>query len=805
MKNNTCPSGRAKANIARALALVTALALSAAGCSNNKEAAASPSQEITVEPTAIASSAPKSAPEYTLGLSVGSEVTCWSPHSATTGDELTVASLLFPGFVAATEAANGGYAFEYVMATEITDVTAELKAAGEWGVTEESGEAYSIKLAPGACWENGEAITADSYIYSLQKLIESDASRAEYFTSGDMAPRNASGYAENGLAGQTKYSPNTDENGAILYPLSDWIAVDGAYTAPDGAAIYFALKSPVSALGGDTIESFHSAGYFTECYDALLAMADDAGLIPATDDAIDALFSFTGSDEWGDESRDTVAAYAYYSAGVYEETPWDEVGLVKTGDYELTYILSTPMPLFDFLMNCSSGGLWLVNEALYEKGGYCTSPATTLSYGPYRLESLEDGCFSLVRNGSFFGWSLPEYEGHYQSTAVKIYMTGSYEEAKSLFEGGELDILPLEGGDASRYSGSASLMTKEEPCVFRLVFATDADALASLEEAAEDGANKRILSYEAFREAIALSIDRERLALEATPGYAPSYGLFNGRSYYDIENDPLSRYRDTAEAKAALLSVYGSSGSAEPDCYDVGRARALFEEAYGLAVAEGNYSAGQEIILRCVCSSEAELTDYDKKEEALLNEFVGAASSGTGFEGKIKLEYVAGSDTRYDDVANGRVEMIRGAWEGAERYPFRAICCYTEPDYMGGISGINESSGFDPGTETLDITCDFNMDGSPETVNDTYANWAKSINGFNEGGYQAVATRLSVLASLEAGVLSSFRTIPLYSSAVRFLASDQIVPGATEYDSVYGFGGVKLITYSYPDETGAVQ
>ena len=62
------------------------------------------------------------------------------------------------------------------MAAELpVDVTAAVKAANnnKYGIPESAtaGYAYTIKLNPNAKWENGTAINADTYIYSMKELL----------------------------------------------------------------------------------------------------------------------------------------------------------------------------------------------------------------------------------------------------------------------------------------------------------------------------------------------------------------------------------------------------------------------------------------------------------------------------------------------------------------------------------------------------------------------------------------------------------------------------------------------------------
>jgi oligopeptide transport system substrate-binding protein len=243
------------------------------------------------------------------------------------------------------------------------------------------------------------------------------------------------------------------------------------------------------------------------------------------------------------------------------------------------------------------------------------------------------------------------------------------------------------------YRMSDYLLKTPETYVIRFIFATSLASLTALEEQAGDGANKRVLHYDDFRKAISLSMDRAAFCGQATAGFKPCYSLLNELYYYDIENDNKSVYRATDEAKRAILELYGitygqgqkyatlDEAYSSVTGYDVDEARALFQTVYEQAIADGNYTDGQEIRINCMCSAVSELTADDAKQQDLLNQFVAEAAKGTGFEGKIKFTFTCGSPNRYEDVALGKVEMIRGAWGGAAFYPFSIIRCYCSAIY----------------------------------------------------------------------------------------------------------------------------
>lgn len=75
------------------------------------------------------------------------------------------------------------------------DVTEEY--SGQFGICQgESAKAWRIALNPRACWSNGQPITAQSYVYSYQQLLDSrlEDSRAAEVCRGDLAIAGAAEY-----------------------------------------------------------------------------------------------------------------------------------------------------------------------------------------------------------------------------------------------------------------------------------------------------------------------------------------------------------------------------------------------------------------------------------------------------------------------------------------------------------------------------------------------------------------------------------------------------------------------------------
>ena len=728
---------------------------------------------------------------YTYNVYMEASPTNWNPHTWEMNADSEIMSYIEMGLVDVQIAADG-VNFEWVMemAEDINDITATYADKAKWGIADdETGRVWEIKLNKSAQWADGTPINADTYVYSMQQLLSSEMKnyRAGNYVSGDSAIVGAEGYFYNDKVGQTKYKAATD----------------------DKAAKYYFNADEVLPNLGDSLANFLAAGYGAS-YPTMTALESyvGKGYVEMTDE-LKALMDAMAAETIGGSYYHV----AFVEDGVFTETKWEDVGLVKVDDYTIYYITTLPIDEFNFYTACTSN--WIVYEKLYEAGksktgdlvatNYGTSAETYMSYGPYKLASFEtDKQFVLEKNDKWYGYTDKRHEGQYQTTKVVYQIVSDHNTQLQLFNQGKLDSVALTADDMATYKMSDYLLQTDQTYTFRWIFATDLEALKNLEKEANNGKNKRVLAYDDFRKAISYAMDRAKFCTEATSAYKPAFVLLNSLYYYNIANDTNSIYRNTDEAKKAILNVYDVKYDANTDLdaevakitgYDVEAAKQLFQSVYEQAKADGNYTEGQDILIKCCVSAASDLSAEDKTQETLMNEFVKAATVGTGFEGKITFEFESGRTARYDDVASGKIEMIRGAWGGAAFYPFNAMRCYTDETYAGTI---HESCGWDPKTATIDITFDFDGDGTAETVKDTYFNWSQAIAA---GGKLAnnMSARLYVLATVESAVVKEYQCIPWASETQCSLYSMKQELGTTTYNIMYGYGGVRHMTYKYTD------
>ncbi len=753
---------------------------------------------------------------YTYNLYMEAGPINWNPHAWEMNNEDEFMTYITMGLVDVSIAEDGEtFEWVYEMADSITDITATYADKEKWNITEDYGRVYEIKLNQAAKWQDGTPINADTYVYSMQQLLNPEMKnyRANTYLEGDTAIYNAKAYFNNDKAGQPIYESICDLN-AGTYALGI-----------DETDKMYASLTTSTAFWGDTLENAYAsygAAYFTGAdgtnyYDVLVAEIGDAEFVPANENIINAIKGICSVIGGGYDEE--FMEMLFYANGTHEAVDFSEVGMVKVDDYTILYITQNPVEMFYFLSNATSN--WIVKEDLYEAGkstvekltstNYGTSLETTCSYGPYKLVSFEtDKQFVFEKNENWYGYTDGEHEGQYQTTHVKYQIVSDHNTQMQLFNSGALDEVALTSDDMATYRMSDNLLKTDQTYTFRWIFGTDINTLTALEEEANDGANKKVLAYDDFRKAISLSMDRTRLAAEATSAYKPGYFLFNNMYYTDIANDPNSQYRKTPEAMEAILRLYGieyGEGKTYATVeeaynaitgYDVEMAKELFQSVYEQAIADGNYTDGQEIHINCMATAASSLTADDVAQQDLMNEFVTAATVGTGFEGKITFTFLAGAQDRYLDVATGKIEMIRGAWGGAAFYPFSTIRVYCEPEYMGGLEAIHESCGWNPSVEKCDVVYDFDGDGVAETVTDTFQNWALSING--SGAYATDAdAALAILSYLETGILGAYQCIPWSTETLCTMFSQKIAYATTTYNIMYAYGGIRLMTYNYSD------
>ena len=153
---------------------------------------------------------------------------------------------------------------------------------------------------------------------------------------------------------------------------------------------------------------------------------------------------------------ETGAEYAYfvYSTCAIEnateyyngECDWEDVGIKVIDDLTLEVTLKSPVPYFLSLM--SQGCMMPVNEEFYNEVGaenYCMSPETSISSGPYVLDTwTHDSEIVLTKNPDFYNADAVSIE----KLVYKMYTTTDTK--LNAFKAGEVDVISLSGDQTSQ-------------------------------------------------------------------------------------------------------------------------------------------------------------------------------------------------------------------------------------------------------------------------------------------------------------------------------------------------------------------
>lgn len=345
-------------------------------------------------------------------------------------------------------------AWIYEMAVDIEDITDSFSERTALGISDTSGRIFRIFLNPDAVWENGTSIVADTYLQSMQLLLDSGNDKALPFRSGAAAILNADEYA---LRSTPRYEP------LVPYHAP---GVPAEYPQDlSNQEVYLHLTTRTMTLSDTySVEDLLHAGYVQEtAYLALEKQADAYGYILLTDEnkedmislAKDVL-SFFGLAY----SEDAFAEMLFRCTGENRpDIPFSEVGLRKSGLFELIYITESAISMDGFLDVMSHN--WLVDPSSYEidPALYGTSVESYLSYGPYRLEQIEEnGNVILMRNEKWDGFRQSQSSTSYIPDRVQFIKTET-DTCLSLWEHGLLDLCPVNEDDPAVQSYKTFLQT----------------------------------------------------------------------------------------------------------------------------------------------------------------------------------------------------------------------------------------------------------------------------------------------------------------------------------------------------------
>lgn len=718
----------------------------------------------------------------------------------------------------------GAYTVEYSAATKLEDVTK--KYAGKYGLAAdaEKGQAFAMTLRNDLKWDDGTPIKAADFVYTMMQQLSPKylfATASNYY-SGNYVIHNAQNYVKQGQKGWF-------DNGNMNLAYSDLaLGADGKYTLK-GNECTIALKKPLVWLQGNTLDSYvtNAPQYFdTAAYASLLALADANGDVAVTAESLALLTTvITAKAAWGETKENTVG-YMYVNYE-YPAMDFSEVGyFVGDNEYELVMVIDGTLNPLDAEGNLTyEAGYYfsnwpLVKKDLWERcedqsktpyaNSYCTTQEKSASWGPYKLTNYQDQkTYTVSRNDKWFGYGLPQYANQYQTDAIVTEKIEEWDTAWLAFQKGNLDGIGMDVKIAADYRTSKRAYFTPETYTFDLNIQSNATSKT-------DKRNNLLLNYADFRKAISLSLDRDDYCAKNNPSSQAALGLLNSMYYYDVENGKV--YRDTIQAKEAILNAYGATKNADGSWkvgettytdiedaldattgYNLTLARQLVESAVAQAKKDGKYSDGDEIILTYGIETQSANTDRVKNwfQAAFDN-----MTKGTSIEGKIKIEYfMFSSATWSEQFADGEYDLCFGAWGNAPFNP-AYLLCETQ------ISDENRYAvKWDP--TTVEVTVKATPDDKHKDGNYTYnlAQWRLILQGkdgcpVNFKNFP-MEDQLTALGAVETAILKEYYSIPVFSRYSASLMGYKVDYISYEYNTFMGYGGIRYMTFNYDDTAWA--
>ena len=258
----------------------------------------------------------------------------WNPHAWEMSNENDLMGYIEAPFVDTT-IAEDGVNFEWMLSWPLPSPTSRLTLPKESLAsppTPPSTGCIRLISIPLAKWDDGTPINADTLVYSMKALLDPADEKLPLnsYTDGTTAIKNAKAYFENDKVGQIKYADVSSKEG---------------YADVADADMQFSLTEKV-VFFDDAAQTYYDGGYAdyfkaedgTDLYAKYVVEGADAWL-PLTEEAKADLLVIAKA--FGDDNEEAYKEFARYQTGVYEETPWEMVGLIKTGEYSVQYILET--------------------------------------------------------------------------------------------------------------------------------------------------------------------------------------------------------------------------------------------------------------------------------------------------------------------------------------------------------------------------------------------------------------------------------------------------------------------------------
>lgn len=618
-----------------------------------------------------------------------------------------------------------GYKIVPLMASDFpTDVTKDY--VGKFGITkDDENKVYRIPLKSNLKFDNGEAITAQSFVDSMKLLLDPRASnfRADNtYKSGNLKIYGAEDYVKQGKYSLSEFVSAAMGDDEYIDPKTFTTTADGILQV-NGKDVVLDIKSGGN-WGSNGLAAYANAGYLDsvkDAYDALDAAKDENGwvklnaaLLKNLQDCVAALHGYANVEAYaadaGDYAYQEFEEMAFFGADMPEYS-YDNVGFFADGN-NLVIVLKNAMEDNFYLRYELCTSFFLVYAPLYEKcikitdgvysNSYGTSVDTFVGFGPYKLTKYVEGSQILLeRNLTWRGYQDGEYTpGTYQTDNVSYQQVTENSTRLMMFLKGELDSYGLQAEDMAQYQSSDYTYFNDSESTWYLVMNPQFENLKALQEAASpvtpgNEVNKTVITIEEFRKALSYSLNRADFNLQLSPTSGIAKALLS--SMIVADPDSGRTYRSLDQAKDAILNFWGLADQwgegktyeTRDDAidsitgYDPEGAKALFTEAYNKAVADGYISKeaidSKKWEVQIVIGKPSEAKFYTNGFEFLKTCWTKAVE-GTPFEGHLEfvISQTLGSTSFGEYLRTGKVDILFGVGYGGSMFdPYSMIECFT--------------------------------------------------------------------------------------------------------------------------------
>ena len=749
----------------------------------------------------------------------------------------------------------GAYTTNYSAATKLEDVTATVDA--KWGYTDEQkakgGYAWKITLRDDLKWDDGSAITAADFEYSMKELLDPAFMNFRANTYYDtLMIKNSKNYF---FSLAPEYKPVVPAYGENDTPDYSFVM--------DGAAVYLNTTTSDMTLTSYSLSTLINQYVGTEVALAALATiestADEYGYTKITEENAQAALDLVGYAlapfglDWS--SMDDATKQQMYMEALF--TPiekseaavaWEDVGIYAIPEENAIVVCLDKA--YSFLKEDGSLSVWapyyfsslpLVKKDLYESckiapangatlwtSNYNSSLETTASWGPYKLAEFEAGShFKLVKNENWYGWNLEQYKNQYNITAINTRKVEEFATKWMGFLNGSYDDASLQTENVAEYLDSKYVyFTSTSTGTFGMQLYSNLDVLKN------SANNNGILAIQEFRHAFNLALNRSDIVEKIWPGSAvPCFGLLNVAYYYDIENSPEledgGQYRNTTTAKEGILRAYGYTQDEEgywtsgdltgldtEEAYETLTgynpvvAKEKMKEAIAILLADPEkygYDATKNITL--VYGSSAD-TDKQRFRASYLQDILDDLTAGTELEDKIDVVFDASAGAQWAEAfRSGATQIGFGyGFSGNAFNPFDIIGVFVNPKET-----INYHQYWD--TSAIDMTLTMpagDYEGAGETITMSVQNWYFCLNGlaasenqaktYNWGeGFAPAEARLMILSALEELAIKESRSVMLIADGGGSFLGAKFSYFSEDEHTFMGFGGMRYIEVNYTD------